>query len=249
MGINYKIRFGYHKCLTKYMNSIFDDGKHFLDLDYRKFVEHIETETPTEFIAINNYLFKPDRKIFSDAKIVHLIRHPKDLIVSGYFYHKRGAEVWTQISMPYRLSCCYLRELRNILSEQEKEILRGLPSMQEMLNSLDLEKGMMLEIVWRKYEKDFNPVPYYKCSNIQTFRFENIMQDPYTAIEEMCAFWKLDDEKTAYYLERLTDVHKQPSSHIRDSSSYQYKEHFNINLDAFFENAFHGMQLDLGYPE
>ncbi len=243
----YKIRFGYHKCLTNYMNRIFNDGEHFLE--HENFVKHIKSQNPTQIISVNNTLFKPDRKIFDGSRIVHLIRHPKDLIVSGYFYHKRGAEPWAQVPMPYRLSCCYLRELRRVLSDEEKLLLKDLPSMQTVLESLDVNKGMMLEIIWRKFAKGFDPVPYYQYPGIRTFKFEEIMQDPHLAIEGICSHWQLADEKTAYYLGQLEEVYSEPTTHMRDSSNLQYKKHFDKSIDSFFESTFHGMQLDLDYPE
>lgn len=49
--------------------------------------------------SINNHALDLE-KLGSEVKITRFIRDPRDLVVSGYFYHIRGAEEWCKIVDP-----------------------------------------------------------------------------------------------------------------------------------------------------
>ncbi len=247
MRPGYNIRFGYHKCLSVFMNQVFHKTASYLSRE--DFINHFDSPEKSRFVSISNQLFSPDKDFLADSRIVHLIRHPKDLIVSGYFYHKRGTEPWaSEEKIGFLLASTYLRELRHILSDEEKEFIKSLPTMQAILELLDFNKGMMLEIVWRKYVKKFNPVALYQHPRVTSFKFEDIMDDTAGQLEKICIAWQLDDTEIAYYLERAEIVQAKSTGHIRDSTPYQYHQYFDSEITQYFNEQFHGIEADLDYP-
>lgn len=245
----YLIRFSYRKCLTHYMNAIFDKNK-FYNLRLRKsFVAHLEQRKKGRFIAINNNLFWPGRKIFKDAKIIHLIRHPKDVVISGYFYHKRGSESWNREPL-HRLPLYHLSfELDNIYNEQEKRLLHPQTTYQQLLESLSFEKGLMTEMVYLKYVHSFNPIPYYESPLIRTWRFEDIVAEPVNKIEEICKYWQLSETEIDYYCQRAAHYEQNPNYDIRDRSAYQYQKYYDASLNKFYNQQFCNVVKRLDYPD
>lgn len=247
-SLPYLVRFSYHKCLTRYMGAIFDKNKHFRD-DQKGFVEHVTKKRIPRFISLNNGVVYPGRKILSAARMVHLIRHPKDLIISGYHYHKKGRELWNTLEIPKPKFYRFSLELDHVLNDQEKKMLQPGVTYQQLLESLPFEKGMMAEMVWLKYIKSFNPLIYYQSPLVSTYRFEKIMQDPVEGVRKICQHWQLSEKETAYYCERAGHYDQNPAYPIRNSAAYQYKEVYTKELNVFFDQQFNQLVKRLDYPD
>lgn len=244
----YCIRFGYHKCLTRYMGAIFDKNKHFLG-NRIGFATHLRENHPGRFISINNNIFWVERKIFDHARMIHLMRHPKDVVISGYFYHKKGPEKWTVTPLLRRQLYKFSFELNQIYNEAERKLLHPEITYQQLLEALPYEKGMMTEMIWLKHIKTFNPIVYYQAPQVKTFRFEEIMSDPPAYVRQMCTYWQLSEEEIEYYSQRAAHFNRNPSYPVRDSSAYQFKKHFNKALDQFFSKHFNDVVGRLDYPD
>lgn len=245
----YLIRLGYRKCLTHYMDAVFDKNRHYFHSQRKGFVEHLETQKPGRFISINNNVFWPERKIFQNARMVHLIRHPKDIVISSYFYHKKGSEQWT-IEPIFRLWLYRLAfELDHMLNDNEKKLLDPRLTYQHLLENLPLEKGMIAEMILLKFIHTFNPIPFYQSPIIQTFRFEEMVNNMEGSIQQICQSWQLSEEETVYYTQRAAHFDQNPNYEIRDRSAYQYKKYFNKTLNHFFAQQFPNVAKRLDYPD
>ncbi len=230
------------------MGAIFDKNQHFQDKK-QDFIKHLIERRSPRFISINNAVIYPGRKFFDKARMIHLIRHPKDLIISGYHYHKKGSETWNTMSMPKRKFYRFLLELDHVLSDQEKKLLHPEVTYQELLQGLPFEKGMMAEMVWLKYIKSFNPLTYYQSPLLPTYRFEEIMEDPVEGVRKICQHWQLSEKETAYYCDRAAHYNRNPSYPIRNSAAYQYKEIYTKELNRFFKQQFNELVTRLDYPD
>lgn len=94
-----RVHCGYHKCLTMYFRRVskktalwynplkrrFRHFFHRADEFYTDCEQHCISSVSGNFLDLDR---------FRDIRAVHMIRDPRDLIVSGYFYHKRAAEHW-----------------------------------------------------------------------------------------------------------------------------------------------------------
>ena len=230
------------------MDAIFDKNVHFLG-NQVEFVQHVVQNRKALFISLNNGAVYPGRKIFANAKMVHLIRHPKDLVISGYHYHKKGSETWNKMSLPKPKFYKFSLELDHVLNDEEKKLLHPEVTYQELLQGLPFEKGMMTEMVWLKYIKTFSPLIYYQSSLLPTYRFEEIMEDPVAGVRKICQHWQLSEEDVAYYCDRAAHYNRNPSYPIRNSAAYQYKDVYTKELNRFFKQQFNELVTRLDYPD
>ena len=240
------VRFGHHKCLTKFFNEIFDKNRHFLG-GFGPMRDFLRGQTESRFVSLNDTIVNPDRHFLRHASIFHVIRHPKDLITSGYFYHRRAAELWTHREIGFPLAARYRLELAGVLRDEEIALIGPDVSMHEMLASFDFETGMMIEMIWRKFPCGFNPVPYYENPRVRSVRFEDVMANPYEELVGICDHFRLGDEETDRILSRTRSVFQNKSDHIRDHSSDQYRRYFTPTLHQFFETQFPRIIESLDY--
>lgn len=143
------LHFSYHKCMTSYFNSIF----HYLgekwnwnfrhhNSDYESFHKTLAGYSNNSIYSLNNV--DPKLSLIKvDYRGTHVVRDPRDLVVSGYRYHKWCQEKWTLVPM------------NTNFREQIKLKQLGLGacselSYQELLNRVDEETGYLLEYNWRK---------------------------------------------------------------------------------------------------
>ena len=99
------IHCSYHKCLTVYfsrvMHSAFNRCLPWSG-GYRHFNSHTadfySQFEPFRVVSINNRALDLER--LGKFRISRFLRDPRDLVVSGYFYHRRGAESWTRQAAP-----------------------------------------------------------------------------------------------------------------------------------------------------
>ena len=94
-----------------------------------------------------------------DVKIIHLIRHPYEIIMSGLFYHKKCNEEW----------CTNAN--KNTKADNINYNFQGL-SYQDKLNTLNIEDGINFEMEGRSYNTiidmyNSNFYDYHFCINIK----------------------------------------------------------------------------------
>ena len=96
----------YHKCMTVYtkrvLRALFNRMLFFCGGRYRHFRSNISAFYANlercRVLSVNNCV--PDLNKLGDFQMTRFIRDPRDLIVSGYFYHRRCNEKWTLIPDP-----------------------------------------------------------------------------------------------------------------------------------------------------
>ncbi len=138
------VHFGYHRCMTSFFDQVFGDianryggfHRHYNE-DLEKFYEASKADFAFNHISVNNVAV--DFRMLPDLKGTHIIRDPRDLLVSGYSYHLWCGERWTREEMDDKL--------RQRLKLDGLGIQAG--SYQELLNSVDTETGLLLELSWR----------------------------------------------------------------------------------------------------
>lgn len=170
-------------------------------------------------------------------KAVHLIRDPRDIIVSGMFYHKWTDEEWVNIS-------------------NEKYGM----SYKEKINSLSNDEALFFEMdecanFTIKNIKNWN----YNNPNILEIRYEDLIVDTYNI------FYKIFNHiginpiyyPICYEIVYNTSIFKtgrnygeiENESHIRSGKIGQWKTYFSSEHKKYFLNKFDDILIQLGYEK
>lgn len=244
------IHCSYHKCLTVYFIMVgsalynrlykFSGGyKHFnsnLDEFYRN-VDHYK------IASVNNHALD-FTKLGDDFRISRFIRDPRDLVVSGYLYHKKGTEEWTGITAP---------------TDQDWSIVNGavpegLPkdhSYASYLQSISKQEGLKAEIDFRRHH--FRSMLQWPKSDdrVILFRYEDIMGNEPDVFEELFAHYGLSwpTKKLARYFGYRHSAQQKSNrtEHIRNPSSGQWKKHFTPEVERYFNERYSDLLTRYNY--
>src|SRR5262249_20378455 len=91
-------------------------------------------------MSVNNHAL--DLGKLGDYRITRFVRDPRDLVVSGYHYHKRGAEKWSEIEDP-------TPEDWMVVNGRIPSAMQPCESFSTCLQRLDLREGLLAEIEMR----------------------------------------------------------------------------------------------------
>lgn len=245
-----RVHAGYHKCLSEYAKKVyqrscssrllpaasFQHYYHRVDAFYADCARHTIS-------SISGHCL--DLKRFEDIRVVRFIRDPRDLLVSGYFYHKRGAEHW-----------CALENA----TDMDWEMVRGavpsaLPadtSLATYLQTASLEDGLLAELEFRRFHFD-SMLAWPACdSRVRLFRYEDILGNEESVFNDIFDFFGFA------YPARIVAKHNARKfragarasnrKHIRDPSSGQWRHYFTPDVAARFSAQYGALLQKYDYP-
>lgn len=193
--------------------------------------------------SINNHALDLQR-LGDEFCLTRFIRDPRDLIVSGYYYHKLGTEKWCKIVNP---------------KESDWEVVNGsIPkgmseghSYTSYLNGLSKEEGMLAEIDFRK--KHFDSMRRWPMDDqrIKLFYYEDLIGNEVKIFKEIFKFYRLSwsEQRLALQAVRRFSVKNQigKSVHIRKYVSGQWKEEFTPRVKKLFDCQYNDIIARYGY--
>ena len=244
------IHCSYHKCLTVYyrrvMDAVFNRCLPWSG-GYRHFNSHLDDfsrDSPGLRIAsVNNRAL--DLEGLGRFRISRFVRDPRDLIVSGYFYHRRGAETWTRIESPTTEDWYFANGV-------VPEGLRAVgTSFADYLQSIPEEEGLLAELEFRGSHLESMARWPSEHPDIVTYRYEDIIGNEEEVFRELFAFYGLTAlERTLglWFARRHSFKKRAGDPHIRNPVSGQWREHFTPHVRQRFEAAHPGLIEELGYP-
>ncbi len=241
---------GYHKCLTMYTRRVFESTyasplvpfgsfRHF----FHRVDEFERFGSNCTVASVSGHAIDLDR--YEDVRVVRFVRDPRDLVVSGYFYHKRAAEPWCKFVGPAPV------EWRVVNGAIPAGIGPG-RSFAEYLNKVSLEEGLQAEIDFRRHHFESMLAWPDRDPRILLLRYEDTIGNEveiFRKIFEHLELPALTRRVGLHYVDRFR-ASKRPGSdrHIRDARSGQWREHFTPALTERFRDE-HAEALEkLGYP-
>ncbi len=243
------IHCSYHKCLTVYyakvMRALYNRimpwtrGYRHFESNLSDFYENLNRY---RILSVNNHKLELAR--LGDFRITRFVRDPRDLVVSGYFYHKRGAEAWCRVVGP---------------REEDWEVVNGtVPSgvgqthsFASYLQSIPVEEGLIAEIEFRK--KHFQSMLEWPTEDerIATFRYEDIVGSEQGTFAQLFEFYQLPwiDKTLGCLLAGRYSASRQQGrvAHIRDPEPSQWKRVFTPRTTDYFNESYGPLLTRLGY--
>ncbi len=244
-----RIHAAYHKCLTMYFIRVMEKSisKSLLRRRSRYFhYESIEgwfyNNAKQYRVASTNSFAIETNRLSEEYRITRFVRDPRDLVVSGYFYHKRGAEPWFRMKNPTN------KYWEPINGNLPKNMPLGI-SYAEYLSGLSLEEGLMAEIEFRKHHLTSYRT-WEENEFIKIFRYEDILGnevETFKAIADHLQLNPIEKKKVIYFAKKYAYSPKKKDSHVRNPNPSQWKEHFTPKLETFFETEYSDILERYGY--
>ncbi len=177
--------------------------------------------------------FHPQDFADRDCRVSHLIRDPRDIVVSGYHYHLRTDEAWAL---------------------EPKERYGGL-SYQAFLRSNDEHDGLLAEIerCARSTLADMDRWSYSR-PGILELRYEDAVGDEVATFTRLFRFYGFDDaavEQGLRIVERFSRQGRSPAAdrdpHVRSGEPGEWRRHFGVDHVDLFKHLTGDLVVRLGY--
>jgi len=180
-----------------------------------------------------------DRSALPPYRGSHMIRDPRDMVVSGYHYHLWTEEEWAQ---------------------HPREKYDG-QSYREALNSVGKKRGMILEME-RFCEEDLQDMLRWAYDDpaFLELKYEDVIADEASYFEALFEHYGFHDEAVEvgldvaryYSFQNLSGRNfgeVEEESHLRSGRTSQWEEHFDDELKARFKEVAGDAVVQLGYEE
>ncbi len=244
------IHCSYHKCLTVYygrvMRSVFNICLPF-SRGYRHFNSHLddfyESFSTHRVASINNRALDVGR--LGEFRLSRFIRDPRDLVVSGYFYHRRGAEDWVRIDSPTEQAWYFAN------AAIPTSLQRQGGSLAAYLQEVPIEEGLLAELELRG--PHFESMARWPNTHpdILTLRYEDILGNEAGAIDELIEFYGLHGIERwliRRFAHRYSLARRASDAHVRDPSAGQWRKRFTPRVRREFDSKYGSLLKQLGYP-
>lgn len=180
----------------------------------------------------------------------HFIRDPRDLIVSGYHYHMWTREEWCLApNFPWRhyVSRPFFELVEPEVAKYPQNI-----SYQTYLNSLDRERGMILEMIFRRDTIVQMQRWNYHNPNVIELRYENVIGNETESFNRLFEHYRFHRRARQRGVElatqlRLENQKKGDTKHIRSGETKQWKEELPPRVQEVFKQAHGDVLVQLGY--
>ncbi|MEK9569314.1 MAG: hypothetical protein VW124_09920 [Paracoccaceae bacterium] len=239
--------FSFHKNLTVYYKKVVEafcaeTGRSYQH--FKSFKEEFNAAQNFDIKSVNNHFINPVEflDLSPDTRLSLFVRDPRDLVVSGYFYHKKGVEWWCNIKTPNEDT------LRTVNMSVPANFLRRGETIAECLNRLPLEQGLKMEIEMRhphftSLSKWADLMPSNQL--IKIIKYEDIVNNEEAAFCELASHYEFSEHEKNIWLEA---AHRNSAknvriSHIRNAKPQQWKQYLSDeHLSWFRNNLYHTMR-------
>ena len=197
----------------------------------------------------------------SEHKGVHIIRDPRDVIVSGYLYHQRCKEEWCtnqNLSVSDDISYPQVDYSQEHLSKEEKvsyiDSLNG-KSYQENLKSLSQDEGLVFEMDGFAGRTIVDLLNWRENSKVLDIKFEDLLSEydeKWRTIFTHLGFngkhlRRASNFAKKHDLSRMSKDQIAKNKHISTGKITKWKGYFNKNIEEEYEKRFIDAHKKLGY--
>jgi hypothetical protein len=230
----------HHKTGTVWMDGVFktiadDVGARYLD--FRSEYGRFEDKLREPFVLFNyDSDFRDHAHILEreDVRVLHLIRDPRDVLISAMHYHKKSAESWLHTPVPGYNNVTYQRRLRELPTRLDQYVF-------EMEHST---AGTLRDMQYWDYGR----------ANCCEVRYESLRQDTdLSRWTEIVTFLGFDENETQCCRRRFWQnslfggLSRLGNRHVRSGEVAQWKREFDRELAYAFLERFPTVLQSLAY--
>ncbi len=230
----------HHKTGTVWMDGVFkaialDLGVQYVD--FRSQYECLGEALNKPFILLNcdsNFREYSDILKRDDVRILHLVRDPRDVLISAMHYHQKSRESWLHEPIPGYDNVTYQRQLKALPTKFDRYIF-------EMEHST---AGTLRDVLSWQYDR----------ANCFEARYEDLRQDVHlTYWRKIGAFLGFDETEQEISCRRFWQnslfggLSRLGNKHVRSGDVAQWKREFTKDLGCAFLERFPDALLSLKY--
>ena len=221
----------HHKTGSVWLSSIFQNICHYHSLT---FYAGKQDSLPAQFDVFfqNHSVFDLD-SIGVPFRGIHIIRDPRDVIISGCFYHQKSEEEWLHRPRKDLQGFTYQQKINSYRSIDDQILFEmenvGRETIFNMLN-WDYTRSSFYELKYEDLIEDIDLILFHKIFSFLGF--------PGSVIPNLLAI--------AYNKSLFSGLHSK-SVHIRSGKTNQWKEYFKPNHKDRFLGLFGDALIRLGY--
>ena len=233
----------HHKTGTVWMRATFRRIAERLDIPFVRV--HSDDIVPAEELIAPMIFFEgggefqayPDLCGDPRVKIVHLIRDPRDVMISGMHYHRTSREEWLRKPSQRFGGRTYQSEINSFATDRARYVFemdnRAASTIQAMLRWYDGERSNAFECKYEDLMQDVKMVLFTKAATHLGFSGKGL---------RVCrsAFWK----SSLFGRNTGRKTHRR---HIRSGEAKQWTKVFDKHLAVEFGRRFGDALVRLGY--
>lgn len=243
-----RVHAGYHKCLTMYSRRVYEklckagQGTASAFRHFYHRVDHFNHLADRFAVtSVSGHMLDLDR--FSDIRVVRFIRDPRDLLISGYFYHLKAKEPWCELRSPIDSDWIAVNGC-------VPEGLKDGESLQQFLQRIPPGEGLLAEIEFRRAHfasmREWNDDP-----RVRIYRYEDVLGNESAVFADVAAFlglpWRARLNARRYARRFSAGRKKADSAHIRNPNAGQWQNHFTPEVTRVFEREHGDLLAKYGY--
>lgn len=194
----------------------------------------------------------------------HFIRDPRDIIVSGYLYHKRCKEKWctnTRFNLDEPIlfpNVPYSQEHRSEEWKRRYVVSLGNRSYQQNLRERTESDGLLFELHhYGAWTIDSMLLWPYNNPRIKELRFETVMSHFDETFREMFVHFGFSNDQVTRALQiaakedlgRLTEKQLKANPHISSRQTTKWHKYFKDVHKEAFKQRFGDALVQLGYEK
>jgi hypothetical protein len=197
-------------------------------------IEEYRRVNPFDFVILLNADYTFIRYV--DLRGFHVVRDPRDIVVSGYFSHlySHPDEGWSRLTL-------YRRYLKTLSKDEG------------LLREMEFSANVLYNMISWDYD----------TPTILQLRFEDLIKDPVHQFTDILRFLGIVPQKTSEEnLAAIIDEHsfeklsggRSPGSedqahHYRKGTPRDWQNHFNERHKDYFKKLYNPLLLKLGYEK
>lgn len=230
----------YHKCMTVYFHNVLKEASKKLNVTFYSSTQGRKVIKSPYFILSDNS--RIDLNQFDEYRCTHIIRDPRDLVVSGYFYHLRTDEKWCakpnqhNTDLPSNVS--YQQHLRSLNKEEGiiYELSHVSGRMTEYMHEWDYANPYSLEL---RYELVLGNEAFWFQKIFEWYGIEKNRRPELVKIAEN------------FSLQSIKNTNKKTViGHMRPNSSIgQWRMYFTDKIKTIFKEKYGNVLISLGYEK
>lgn len=246
------IHCSFHKCLTVYYRRVMDalinrcvpwrgDYRH-----YNSDLAAFEADRAAHRLAsVNGHALDLDS--LGAFRLSRFVRDPRDLVVSGYFYHRRGAEPWCTLADPTEADWAFAN------GRVPAGLRAAGGSFTEYLQAITEEEGLLAELEFRQYHFEAMGAWPEHHPDVLLLRYEDVLGRELDAFDRLFEHYGLSPMERRlgrYFAGRHSLARRRPDdAHIRNPSSGQWKKHFTPRVREAFNDQWAHLITRYGYEQ